>query len=173
MKSFVTALVLLFTLLLHAVPSAAARPEYTLKGYFWEDANCDGVRQDDEPLHKGTEVYLFAAGEDGVVHTADDQVLDIGGMGGEFWFTNGGAEDLDYRITILAKDHPAGFVPAPYQAGADRSRDNDLTRPLADFPNYWSTNGFQMSATETITGVDIGLCRVQYTSRTFLPLLGK
>lgn len=171
MKMYRTTLALLLLLLLSTVPSVYARPEITLKGYIWEDTNCDGIRQDSEPLHKGTPVYLFAAGADGMVHTSDDQAIAVSGTGGEYVYDLG-ITGVDYRLSTLAKDQPAGFVPAPYQAGDDRSRDNDLTRPLADYPNYWSTNAFQMDASQTVTGVDIGLCRVQYTSSTFLPLLG-
>src|SRR5262245_38954883 len=113
---------------------AYAMPETTVTGYIWNDTDCDGIRQEGEPLHMGAAVYLFAAGEDSAINTADDQVIEPSGRGGALRYTFG-ITDLDYALVILQRDQPAGFFPGPLNAGADRSIDNDMRRDL------WATNG--------------------------------
>src|SRR5262245_2342994 len=64
-----------------------------------------------------------------------------------------GTTGVDYALAVLPKDRPAGMYPGPLNAGDDRAIDNDMRADL------WVTNGFQMSETETVTGIDIGLCQ--------------
>jgi hypothetical protein len=146
-------------------------PGTVLEGVAWIDENCDGLRDSTEPPLLHLPVYLFSAGEDGIVSTADDQVIDVGESftTGAYAFHFGGT-GIDYRLTVLLKDHPLGFRPAPLHQGSDPSIDNDLTTPLPDDPNYWSTGAFRLDADHTVTGVDIGFCRVP-VQHLYLPVM--
>jgi hypothetical protein len=162
----VLGLVLVASLLAGITP-ARAMPDVVARGYVWLDTSCDGLRQADEPYLIGMTIYLFAAGADGIIHTPDDQVIEQSSVGfaepnlGKYRFTLG-TTGLDYALVILPRDWPVGLMPGPLHAGADRSIDNDMR---AD----WMTGGFQMHETETVTGVDVGLCRNPNT--VYLPLM--
>jgi hypothetical protein len=164
-------MVMLLLVALIPVP-AHAMPDTVLQGNIWLDETCDGIRDSSEPPLPNLEVFLFAAGEDGVVSTPDDQVIDVGGSSptGSFFFRFG-TTDLDYRITVLVRDQPWGMRPAPYHQGTDPSIDNDLTTPFANDPNYWTTGAFRLDADHTVTGVDIGLCRIPLNQHLYLPVM--
>jgi hypothetical protein len=160
-------ILLLITLLIamstFALPNAAAMPDETLQGEIWSDINCDGIRQENEPLFAGMTVYLFAAGADGQIHTADDQLIEQSGSLGTMLFRLG-ITDLDYALNVVPRARPFGYVPSPLNVGADRTIDNDLRRD-------WSTAGFRFSETETVSDIDLGLCANPNLSTTYLPLL--
>ena len=161
-RAVLLALALLSALIV--VPPAAAMPETTVQGIVWLDANCDGIRQDTEQPLTNQAVWLFAAGNDGIINTADDQVIEYGNSGttGTFFFTRG-ITDLDYALLILPIARPIALIPGPLNQGADRSKDNDMRSDL------WATNGFRMNAAQTVTGIDIGLC--QNPNTVFVPLV--
>jgi hypothetical protein len=164
---------ILILLLLAVIPiSAHAMPSEVMQGVVWLDQTCDGIRDSSEPPLANLEVYLFAAGADGVVSTPDDQVIDVGGSSpsGSFFFRIG-TTDLDYRITVLVRDQPWGLRPGPYHAGDDPTRDNDLTTPLSEDPNYWTSGAFRLDADHTVTGVDIGLCQIPLDQHLYLPVM--
>jgi hypothetical protein len=163
-----TTLLRLFLLIplmaLTAPMPAAAMPETTVQGIVWKDANCDGIRQTGEAAILNQDVWLFAAGSDGTINTADDQVVEYGnsGMTGQFFFTVG-ITGLPYALVILPIARPVELMPGPLHAGSDVARDNDLRADL------WATNGFQMNASQTVTGIDIGLCRNPNITLVYLP----
>jgi hypothetical protein len=146
------------------VPSAAAMPEVTVQGVVWSDANCDGIRQNSEAPYANQTVWLFAAGADSQINTSDDQVIQTWTTGdaGMYRFDRG-ITDLDYALLILPIARPAGMIPSSLNAGSDRTVDNDMRADL------WATNGFRMNASQTVTGIDIGLCRNPNT--VFVPVV--
>jgi len=156
-------LLLALTALMAPMP-AAAMPETTVQGIVWKDANCDGIRQNGEAPIEGQAVHLFIAGDDGVINTADDQVIQVSGTGpgGMFAFDRG-ITGLTYALVILPIARAVELMPGPLHAGSDGAHDNDLRADL------WATNGFQMNATQTVTGIDIGLCRNPNITLVYLP----
>lgn len=136
-----------------AVPQVAAMPDITVSGLVWKDNNCDGVREDDEPTVLNQQLWLYAAGQDGQINTSDDQVVEYGSSGstGQYLFTVG-TTGVDYALLILPVARPATLMPAPLHTGGDTTRDNDMRSDI------WATNGFQMSASDTVTGIDVGFC---------------
>ncbi|RRR70947.1 MAG: hypothetical protein EI684_12310 [Candidatus Viridilinea halotolerans] len=77
-----------------------------------------------------------------------------------------------YFLSIRGEHKPAGYVPAPHQAGDDRTRDNDMTTGLLPGTPLWATPVFWMPEDRraVVTGIDIGLCRVE-THTVYLPLV--
>jgi hypothetical protein len=132
---------------------------FKVRGYIWNDNNCDGIRQQSEGgINHAQTMNLFYIGNDGIAFTRDDN--DIGFVnsmigGTEYASLNGGG-GLTYYIGIRPADRPAGFRPSLYQQGADRTIDNDMQL----WPNgAWATGTFVIAA-QTVTGIDIGLCPV-------------
>jgi hypothetical protein len=159
--------ILLTTLTLIAgVPQVAAMPDITASGQVWQDRNCDGVRQDDEPSVLNQPIWLFAAGQDGQINTADDQVVEYGSSGnvGQYLFTVG-TTGVDYALVILPVARPATQIPAPLHTGGDTTKDNDLRSDI------WATDGFQMNASQTVTGIDVGFCANPDVHLIFTPLV--
>ncbi|HEU4328683.1 MAG TPA: hypothetical protein VFS21_36435 [Roseiflexaceae bacterium] len=116
-------------------------------------------------------VYQFAAGEDGVPSTPDDQVIGVADSytTGSFVFSIG-APGVIYRLTILVQDQKLGLVPAPYRVGDDRTIDNDLHTPDPTDPSYWTTDGFELTAGVTTTDIDLGFCQIP-VEHVYLPLV--
>jgi SdrD B-like protein len=165
-SSILSALLLLVALTALLVPNpAAAMPDTTVQGFAWNDGNCDGIRQDGESPIEALPVNLFAAGADNQINTVDDQVVSVSGTGptGMFAFDLG-ITGVDYALVILPRSRPIRLIPGPLNAGTDRSRDNDMSAGI------WATNGFQMSAAQTVTGIDIGLCVNPNIRQVYLPL---
>ncbi|HEU4328905.1 MAG TPA: SdrD B-like domain-containing protein [Roseiflexaceae bacterium] len=140
-------------------------PPVTASGITWVDANCDGIRSPDEPP-LDIRVTLFASGADGQVNTPDDQIIEQSGANGGYRFTLG-QPGLDYRLVILPTQTPIGYRLAPYQAGDNRTRDNDFS-PVGHY-GTWATSAFRFNASATVTGIDLGACPVP-VYRIYLPL---
>ncbi len=138
----------------------------------WEDATCDGIRADDEPL-LGLRAVIRHAGPNGVIDWFDPEIDISGSLPGvgmlRFYWT---APGEPYFVSIRAADRPAGMEPAPFRQGDDPLRDNDLTRPLPGF-DLWATPVVIAPDVPVFTGIDLGLCRRPMgTERTwFLPLI--
>lgn len=141
-----------------------------VRGYLWNDNNCDGLRQTEEgPLPFDPLVYreinLFFIGNDNVPFTRDDSIVALTGLNRtiSYSFINGGG-GYSYYIAMRPSQRPVGFVPSRYQVGEDRSIDNDMTV----WPDgAWATSTFVIpNATGfpggpgAVTGIDIGLCPV-------------
>jgi hypothetical protein len=149
-----------------------------VRGYIWHDRDCDGLRTAaDEPLDgnpRGFQQFsLFYIGDDGVPFTPDDSEIDVSIIrngGDSYGFFVGGGNHT-YYIAIRPADRPIGYAPAPYQAGADQTVDNDL--------NYWpdgtwATGMFIIPGgfdAPTVTGIDLGLCQISYPYAINLPLI--
>jgi hypothetical protein len=167
------------------VPHASNGDGYTIRGYLWNDANCDGIRQSTEaPLDGnpagGQRMNVFYVGADGIPFTNDDS--DVGGASAlngwpTYLSTQGGAGHT-YYIAIRPKDRPAGFIPSPWQQGSDTTIDNDLKL----WPDgAWATGTFVIpnltgfyGGPDAIAGIDIGLCAVANIPRPYnasLPLI--
>jgi hypothetical protein len=144
-----------------------------VRGYLWNDTNCDGLRQSSEGAISHIQTMnLFYVGNDGNPFTTDDSMV-AWGSGGTgymtFIFSNGGGGNT-YYIAIRPRDRPTGFVPSLWQQGTDRTIDNDM-RLWPD--GTWATGTFVIAA-QTVTGIDIGLCPVATIARPYsagLPLV--
>jgi hypothetical protein len=154
--------------LLVMVPSnAVAQYEFDswsdrIRGHIWEDANCNGIREDGEPLLPNVTLFLRWAGSNGVIDGTDREIISSTSTTGRYTFDLAGAGE-PYFIALRAEGspegRPAGFFPAPFRQGADRTRDNDLTMPL-NGTSLWATQVFVMPADGSVVeGIDIGLCR--------------
>jgi hypothetical protein len=143
-------------------PNAANGRSFSVRGLVWLDANCDGLQGAEEEPISAQSLWLLAPGADNIINTPDDQVIEYASSGasGLYAFTLG-ATDLDYAIRILTRARSPYHIPGPTHVGPDRTKDNDLRSDI------WGTSAFRMDPTETVTGIDIGLCR---TNATFLPL---
>lgn len=138
-----------------------------VRGYLWNDNNCDGLHQNDEGgMELSIPMSLFYVGNDNIPFTRDDSEVSLGGStidGTTFVFRNGGG-GYSYYIAMRPSQRPVGFVPSRYQVGEDRSIDNDMTV----WPDgAWATSTFVIpNATGfpggpgAVTGIDIGLCPV-------------
>ena len=148
-----------------------------VRGYLWNDSSCDGIRQTDEGTMPnspagGYRLSLFYICNDNLPFTNDDsEVAQAAPLNGNplYVFDNGGGGNT-YYIAMRPSQRPAGFVPSPYQQGADRTLDNDMTV----WPDgAWATGTFVIKAT-TVTGIDIGLCPTANIVRPYssaLPLV--
>jgi len=165
LRSIIFVLLITLALTIGALP-AAAMPDITASGLVWQDSNCDGVRQDGEPAVLNQPIWLFAAGQDGQINTADDQVVEYGSSGtmGQYLFTVG-TTGVDYALVILPVARPVTRIPAPLHTGGDTTKDNDLRSDI------WATDGFQMNAAQTVTGVDLGFCANTDASKIFIPIV--
>lgn len=140
---------------------AAAQFDDRIRGVVWTDANCDGIRQDSEALLPNVRLTVRWAGSNGVIDGTDRDIEQSGSLTGEYAFSIPTAGD-SYFISFRSEDKPAGMKPAPFRQGGDPARDNDLTTPLAG-TSLWATPVFTMPADGSmVTGLDIGLCAVQY-----------
>jgi hypothetical protein len=153
------------------VPQASNGNGVTIKGYLWNDANCDGIRQNTEvPFSSNALGYqgmsIFYVGSDGIPFTSDDTEIGVSGaLNGwpTYQFSNGG-QNGTYYIAIRPKDRPAGFIPSPWQQGSDTTIDNDLKL----WPDgAWATGTFVIAmgtgyfnGPDAVAGIDIGMCAV-------------
>jgi hypothetical protein len=160
------------------VPQASNGDGVTVRGYLWNDANCDGIRQNTEaPLAGNATGYqrmsLFYVGSDGIPFTSDDtEVGNVGiANGGPIYiFMNGGGNGT-YYIAIRPKDRPAGFIPSPWHQGSDTTIDNDLKL----WPDgAWATGTFIIpnmtgfyGGPDAVAGIDIGMCAVANIPRPY------
>lgn len=144
-------------------PPSMQQSSFKVYGYLWNDSNCDGIRQSDEGVMPddtsgGYRMSLFYIGNDGIPFTRDDSEVDVASAANGnimYGVLNGGGGNT-YYIAMRPSQRPAGFVPSPYQQGADRTLDNDMTV----WPDgAWATGTFVIKAT-TVTGIDIGLCPI-------------
>jgi hypothetical protein len=145
MKRIFTSIVLLcIALFAH---TASARPQQTIDAIVWLDANCNGVKEDTDPPIQGQYVWLIAPGADGKANTDDDRMIESSGSGptGRYFFTLGRA-GIEVSMRILDRGQSIFLRPAPL--GPDNVLRDD-----------WTTAGFYMSDTETLTDKNIGLCR--------------
>lgn len=139
---------------------AAAQSSDRIRTVVWNDANCDGTRQEGEALMPNLTLTLRWAGANGSIDATDRDIEQAGSLVGEYAFTLAGAGE-PYFISFRSEDKPAGMVPAPFRQGSDPTRDSDLTMPLAG-TSLWATPVFTMPADGSmVTGLDIGLCAVQ------------
>ncbi len=162
-------------------PVHAAAP--AIHGWAWVDQNCDGIRQDSEPIATDKFVlYLYRFGPDGIAFTSDDRqvrVLDqytSGPNAGIYEDPNDSAQMLPerYRISILQGGRPAGYVPTLYRQGNDPTHWSSLQ-------SNWTTGdpnngGFQLDPNATVTGGNIGIApesctNVWYTNHLYLPFV--
>lgn len=156
----------------------------TVYGYLWYDANCDGIRQSTESAMtdnpRGSQMMsLYYVGTDNTPFTMDDKEIGLSGpLNGNihYAFRDGGM-DHTYFIVIRPQYVPAGYRPAPYQQGSDRTIDNDLT---VWERGIWATGTFVIpkgtgfyQGPPAIQGIDIGLCAVVYNHSVMLPMAMK
>jgi hypothetical protein len=155
-------------------------PEQTsnrVQGYLWNDANCDGIRAEQEgPMTDNPIGYqamsLFYVGNDGTPFTSDDsEVATTGTTNGfpTYSFRNGGGGN-SYYIAIRPSQRPTGFMPTRWQQGNDPERDNDL---MIWPDGAWATEAFVIAG-QLVTGIDIGLCPLSAIERPYaasLPLV--
>lgn len=145
MKRIFTSIVLLcIALFAH---TASARPQQTIISYIWLDQNCNGTRELGEPHIAKQEIWLIAPGTDGKANTNDDRMIEYASSGaeGKYAFTLGSSQ-YEYALRILDRGQSIFYRPAPL--GPDNVLRED-----------WTTAGFYMSDTETLTDKNIGLCR--------------
>ncbi|NNJ12201.1 hypothetical protein EKD04_017870 [Chloroflexales bacterium ZM16-3] len=134
----------------------------------WKDANCDGIRQDGEPELPNMTLTLRWAGANGTIDATDNDVEEMGSLTGTYPFWLPGAGE-PYFISFRSEDKPQGMYLAPFRAGDDPTRDNDMTMPLAG-TTLWATPVFTMPLDgSVVTGQDIGLCKYPYA--VSLPLV--
>ena len=164
------------------VPQASNGDGVTVRGYLWNDANCDGIRQNTEaPLANGGQsMSIFYVGTDAIPFTRDDSEIGLGGAANglpTYFFANGG-ENGTFYIAIRPRDRPASFIPSLWQQGSDRTIDNDLrlwpdgTWATSMFVIPWGTGFF--NGPDAVSGIDIGLCAVASIPRPYqasLPLV--
>jgi hypothetical protein len=164
------------------VPQASNGDGVTVRGYLWNDANCDGIRQSTEaPLATGGQsMSIFYVGSDGIPFTSDDTEIGIGGAASgwpTYFFSDGGAGHT-YYIAIRPRYRPAGFIPSLWQQGSNATIDNDLKL----WPDgAWATGTFLIpnltgfyGGPDAIAGIDIGMCAVASIPRPYhasLPLI--
>jgi hypothetical protein len=167
------------------IPQASNGNGVTVKGYLWNDANCDGIRQNTEaPLSGnpsgGQSMSIFYVGSDSIPFTSDDTEVGVSGaLNGwpTYQFSNGGQNGTFY-IAIRPRDRPVGFIPTLWQQGSDTTIDNDLKL----WPNgAWATGTFIIpnltgfiGGPDAVAGIDIGLCDAANISRPYqvsLPLV--
>ncbi|GEM_PF-1430554 len=163
------------------VPQASNGDGVTVRGYLWNDANCDGIRQRGEgAMTNSLAMSIFYVGSDGMPFTRDDTEIGLGGStidGTAYVFRNGG-ENGTFYIAIRPRDRPASFIPSLWQQGSDRTIDNDLrlwpdgTWATSMFVIPWGTGFF--NGPDAVSGIDIGLCAVASIPRPYqasLPLV--
>lgn len=150
---------------------AAAQSGDRIQTLVWNDANCDGMRQDDEALIPNLTVTLRWAGANGTIDGTDREIEQAGSTVGQYTFSLPAAGE-PYFIAFRSADKPVGMAPAPFRQGADATRDSDLTTPL-EGTDLWATPVFTMpAAAAPMTGQDIGLCATFDPANTvYLPLL--
>jgi hypothetical protein len=166
-------------------PVPHASNSMTVTGYLWNDANCDGIRQNTEaPLSGnpagGQSMSLFYVGSDGIPFTSDDTEVGVAGAinGNPTYNFRDGGQNGTYYIAIRPKDRPAGFIPSPWQQGSDATIDNDLKL----WPDgAWATGTFIIpmgtgfiGGPNAVAGIDIGMCAVANIPRPYhasLPLI--
>jgi hypothetical protein len=170
--------------------TTAQAQNYTVQGWIWLDANCNGVQDSGEEGFPAVQVALMHQGTDATVYTRDDRLLEYtsGNMGtaeyvkGDIRFTRGSRlyPEEKYFLAIFNADKPAGYVPGPLQAGSDRSIDNDMYLPLAaDGSPLWATVPFQLDPNGPVTHINIGLCAestqqpISYNNFLYVPLIIK
>jgi len=163
------------------VPQASHGDGVTVRGYLWNDANCDGLRQSGEaPMSGSIAMSIFYVGTDALPFSRDDTEIGLGGStidGTAYVFRNGG-ENGSFYVAIRPRDRPAGFIPSLWQQGSDRTIDNDLKLwpdgawATGTFIIPWGTGFF--NGPDAVAGIDIGLCAVASIPRPYqasLPLV--
>ncbi|MFV9507607.1 MAG: SdrD B-like domain-containing protein [Oscillochloridaceae bacterium umkhey_bin13] len=166
------ALLALVALALLPSQPVAAQSSFRIVGVVWTDTNCDGIRQDDEPLKPHVRMMLRWAGGNGVIDATDREIEDGGSAAsGQYAFTLAGAGE-PYFISIRTADRPLGFTLSPFQQGGDPTRDSDMRDDLLPGTTLWATPVFVMPEDGSqITGVDIGLCPLSMNNQVFIPLV--
>lgn len=164
-----TTVLIALAVLLTALPTSMyaaglSQHQDTVVGHIFEDTNCDGIRQASEPVppvgqQKG--IVMYSAGNDGIFHTTDDMQVTLSGLATDgsgrfvFWVGNSKARA---RLTILEYDRPEGYEPARLNLRDEGG--NYFTRPDSNYPDYWSTDGFQLGDKGEPVTVNIGLVKV-------------
>ncbi|WP_322489373.1 SdrD B-like domain-containing protein [Chloroflexus sp.] len=154
------------------IQPTAAQSSDRIRTVVWNDANCDGVRQDSEALIPNLTLTLRWAGANGTIDATDRDIEQAGSLVGQYAFTLAAAGE-PYFISFRNEDKPAGMVPAPFRQGSDPARDNDLTMPLTG-TSLWATPVFTMPADGAmVTGIDLGLCTPTFdpANTVYLPSL--
>ena len=92
----------------------------TIGDLIWEDRNGDGVQQAGEPGVSGVTVDLVAPGDDGVIGTADDEIVDsvVSDDAGGYLFT--GVVPGQYVVAVDLGTLPTGALIAPTRRGQRR-----------------------------------------------------
>jgi hypothetical protein len=175
--TILTALSTLFALLsltlLAGLAPAEAQSSDKIVGVIWEDTNCDGIHQDTEPLMPNVTITLRYAGENGEIDGTDYDIQSWTPSDATYRFSWAGAEE-PYFISIRGEHKPAGYVPAPFRQGDDRTRDNDMTVGLLPGTSLWATPVFWMPADGSqVTDLDIGLCKLVLDKVAYLPLVAR
>lgn len=174
MKQLISTLIAAGLLIaLTAAAPADAQSSFRITGVTWEDTNCDGIRQDGEPLLPNMRLTLRWAGSNGIIDGTDRDIEQSGSLTGEYSFTLAGAGE-PYFVSFRSEDKPAGHTLAPFQQGDDRTRDNDMTTGLLPGTSLWATPVFTMPLDGSrVTGYDIGLCKVVFdpAATVYLPLV--
>ncbi len=159
-----------------------AAPSDTVRGYLWNDANCDGIRQGMEgalpdSVNSGYRLSLIYIGNDGTPFTSDDNEIGFASAGNGLieYFTFDGGGDYTYYFTMRPNDRPAGFVPSLVYG-------DTVDNKMYVLPNGgWATPTFVIplgagfsSGPGAIRGPDVGLCAVSSLPmpyRVSLPLV--
>jgi hypothetical protein len=160
-------LALLALTLADSQSSAYAQSSFKIVGLIWEDLNCDGMRQDGEPLLPRVRLTLRYAGENGIIDGDDPDIQYSESLTGNYGFSMTRAGLANF-LSIRGEHKPAGYVPAPFRVGDDPTRDNDMTVGLLPGTPLWATPVFIMPEVFPLTGIDIGLCKLP---TVYLPLV--
>lgn len=120
----------------------------TIKGHVFQDENCDGIRQVDEPLIPGVAVDLLVLRDLGEGEVEIQVGWTSTGVDGEYAY-----EHLDpsqeYIIHFIP---PQGVSLSPRNQGSDDDLDSD------PFPHRQKTSPISVAHGEVLDNVDAGLC---------------
>lgn len=147
MKRIFTSIMLVSVLLAITTSSVSARPQQTINSTIWLDANCNGIKEEADQPFQGQYIWLIAPGSDEKANTQDDRMIEVSRSNttGKYFFTLG-RSGIEFSMRILEQGRSPFYRPAPL--GPDNVLRED-----------WTTAGFYMSDTETLTDKNIGLCR--------------
>lgn len=151
----------------------AAQFDDRIRGVTWQDANCDGIRQESEALLPMIRLTLRWAGSNGVIDSTDRDIEQAQSLTGAYAFSIPAAGE-PYFISVRSEDKPAKMKPAPFRQGGDPTSDNDMTTDLLPGTPLWATPVFTMPADGSmVTGLDIGLCVMSMPFGSYLPAVSR
>ena len=120
----------------------------TIKGYVFQDRNCDGIRQLDEPLISGVAVDLLVVKDLG----EGDVEVQVGwtstGINGEYIYDHLDPSQ-EYIVHFIP---PQGVSLSPRDQGSDDHLDSDA------YPQSQKTSPISVAHGEVLDNVDAGLC---------------